>query len=208
MHAKRKEAHIKGRYTVTALACALAFSATLPFIGTAQQPKNQTAVRVLANFIPGAGILGAGGQDLLARLLHIPAGDFAIGTDGKIWFMGSHTESDLKAQPGEFRISGITGESVEISCADKASISNGSQELAVSGVEIVAGQSHASQYGKGTSCANTTNGQAVQHVLTGQNKRDTILLGARVQVSHYLTRTLYSSRKGAGEPVNIEVNYI
>ncbi len=167
-----------------------------------------TTIGVVASFVAGAGILDAGSQVLLARLVHIPAGDFAIGTDGRIVFLGTKNPSNIEGQRGEFRVSGLKGESVQISCGETAALSNGKQKLSVTGVEMVAGEDQADRYGTGLSCAEQSRKGGIQHVLTGKQKHDTILLGARVQVKDYLMRSFYSSEQGEGEPVSIEVNYI
>jgi hypothetical protein len=167
-----------------------------------------TTIGVVASFVAGAGILDAGGQALLARLVHIPSGDFAIGTDGRIVFLGTKNPSNIEGQRGEFRVSGLKGESVQISCGNTASLSNGKQKLSVTGVEMVAGKDQADKYGTGLSCSEQSRKGGIQHTLTGKQKHDTILLGAKIQVKDYLMRSLYSSEQGEGEPVSIEVNYI
>lgn len=205
--------HTKKRSTKLAVQYAVAFSAlfaSLPTVhvqaGTATGAG--TTIGVVASFVAGAGILDAGSQALLARLVHIPAGDFAIGTDGRIVFLGTKTPSNIEGQRGEFRVSGLKGESVQISCGESAALSNGKQKLSVTGVEMVAGKEQADRYGSGLSCAEQSLKGGIQHVLTGKQKHDTILLGARIQVKDYLMRSFYSSETGEGEPVSIEVNYI
>jgi len=125
-----------------------------------------------------------------------------LGTDGNITTGGTAFTAPTTGQAGDIAVSGATGLTIEVSCSDDATISDGTNSLTVGSLEVVMDTGVA--FGSGTDCEGLgTN--PLTHTLDGT---DVVLMGGQIEGdSGTVTTNVYNTTNAGGTAATIRVVY-
>ena len=143
---------------------------------------------------------------MMFQLTQLPNGDIGIGTNQKVKNL-NNKEVLAQVSGASVIIKGIEGEMVQVSCSNEGALSNGSQKMPISNVEVAAGKKNTGDYGEGIQCVGADLA-AISHVIGDQQDENTLYIGVRLQVKDTLAAARYSTSNAEGKPVAFEINYI
>lgn len=142
--------------------------------------------------------------DLSFGLMDIAAlpGTAALGTNASIIYSGGLSGGGF-GEVGEIRVSGKSGTTVDISCAATATLSNGSDTLNLTSIELAVGTGTAPGGSGAVACAGV--GLNVVQLTTGNNSPNTAFIGATLATTGIESGGDYDTANAGGVPIVVEM---
>lgn len=131
-------------------------------------------------------------------------GNISLGTNGNITYTGGY-QGDGTGVAGQLRINDSSGITVDVTCSDTATISDGSNTFTIQNLEIVVGSANRVATGLANDCQGLGTG-AVGHTLNNTAANDTIYIGGQIDGgSGVSAEGTYNTSNSGGVPISIRV---